>query len=829
MAIYHLTAKIVSRARGHSAVAAAAYRAGESLEEASTGITFDYTRKRGIEHREILAPEAAPAWVHDRLQLWNAVEASEKRRDAQLAREIEIGLPIELDPAQQLALLRDFAQRQFVSRGMVADLAIHRDNPENPHAHILLTTRTLTPGGFGAKERSWNERAKLLQWRAAWAETANLHLAQAGLAIRIDHRTLKAQGLEFEPGRKIGVGLERQHSPDLPLRIRERVAEQQRIAEENGERILADPTIALRAITHGQATFTEHDLAKYLHTRTHTAEQFTAAYLKVTTQPELVPLGRDDRGRMRYTSREMLAVEKGLLQTAERLTQRREHEVAKPHSTAALAQERLSDEQRTAFGELVGAGDLKALIGVAGTGKSRLLGAARLAWEAAGCTVKGATLSGIAAENLTVSSGIPSRTLASLEYAWQSGRDPLTPRDILVIDEAGMIGTRQLAHLLEAAAAARAKVVLIGDPEQLQAIEAGAPFRGLLAESGHTELTEVHRQRAPWQREATRELATGGTRAALASYERAGAVISLATHPAAREALLARWAHDGAAAPADSRLILAYTRHDVRELNNLARTLRREHGELGPEETIETERGPRAFAVHDRLYFLRNERSLGVKNGTLGTIEAVEEGVLQVRLDGSGDRVVVDTHFYRDLDHGYAATVYKAQGTTVDRTYVLATPHYDRHTTYVALSRHRESATVFYAAEDFVPPWRTGESLTPAQTRARWLDVLSRPRPKELAHDYLDRELEASTAAPISSLTATPGTRLTMHDIDALQQHAVERWLEKQRARELGLQSGVELEKSYGAGTNLAVEHDPRVPRNKHNRSHNSPADDFDI
>lgn len=818
MAIYHLTAKIVSRARGHSAVAAAAYRAGENLIEESTGIAFDYTRKSGVEHRAILAPEGAPTWVHDRPTLWNAVEASEKRRDAQLAREIEIGLPVELDPTQQLTLLRDYVKQQFVSQGMVADLAIHRDNPENPHAHVLLTTRKLTPDGFGAKERTWNDRAKLLQWRAAWAETGNLHLAQAGLAIRIDHRTLKAQGLDFEPGRKIGVGLDRQASPDLPLRIRERVAEQQRIAEENGERILADPTIALRAITYGQATFTEHDLAKFLHTRTHSADQFTAAYLKVTARPELVSLGRDDRGRLRYTSREMLDLEKDLLQTAERLTQRPDHPVGEPRRAVALAQERLSAEQRAAFDQLVAPGDLKALVGVAGTGKSRLLGAARLAWEAEGYTVKGTALSGIAAENLSLSSGISSRTLASLEYAWQSDRDPLTARDVLVIDEAGMVGTRQLAHILETAAAARAKVVLVGDPEQLQAIEAGAPFRGIIAQSGLIELSEVRRQRHGWQREATRELATGGTRNALTAYERAGAVIPAATHQAAREALLARWAQDSAATPGESRLMLAYTRDDVHALNELARAHRRERGELGAEETIDTERGARAFAVNDRLYFLRNERSLGVKNGTLGTIEVVEEGVLQVRLDGTGDRVVVDAHFYRDLDHGYAATVYKSQGTTVDRTYVLATSHYDRHTTYVALSRHRESAAVFYAAEDFVPPWRAGESLTPEQARTRWLEVLSRARPKELAHDYLDREPEASAAIP----TAMPGTHLTMHDIDALQRRSAERWLEKHQVDGFPHPSATGLEQARDVNDELTA-------RNRLRHPHHGPEDDLDV
>ncbi|MGH8260234.1 MAG: hypothetical protein ACREUG_11140, partial [Steroidobacteraceae bacterium] len=340
--------------------------------------------------------------------------------------------------------------------------------------------------------------------------------------------------------------------------------------------------------------------------------------------------------------------------------------------------------------------------------------------------------------------------------------------------------------------------------------------------------------RHAWQRDATRELATGGTREALTAYERAGAVISVATHQAAQEALLARWTQDSAAGPRESRLMLAYTRDDVHALNALARAVRRDRSELGREETIETERGPRAFAVNDRLYFLRNERSLGVKNGTLGTIEAVEEGVLQVRLDGTDDRVVVDTHFYRDLDHGYAATVHKSQGTTVDRTYVLATSHYDRHTAYVALSRHRESATVFYSAEDFVPPWRACETLTAAEARIRWFEVLSRARPKELAHDYLDRgsELTERTREPESSPSIPARIRhahLTMRDLDALQQQAAERWSEQQRHRELTRDAGADLQHSPNTGEELASERRPSIPRHTHHAAHRGLDDDFEL
>jgi ATP-dependent exoDNAse (exonuclease V) alpha subunit len=153
----------------------------------------------------------------------------------------------------------------------------------------------------------------------------------------------------------------------------------------------------------------------------------------------------------------------------------------------------------------------------------------------------------------------------------------------------------------------------------------------------------------------------------------------------------------------------------VHQLNQLARAARQARGELGDAEVIETKRGAREFAVDDRLYFLRNEKSLDVKNGSLGTVEKISGGVLHVKLD-SGQRVAVDSRFYQDLDHGYAATVYKAQGVTVDRSYVLATNHFHRHSSYVALSRHRQEARVFYATEDFEDP-RAVEATSIEQAR----------------------------------------------------------------------------------------------------------------
>jgi len=255
VAIYHLRLKLVSRSLGRAArpggatrrsvVAAAAYRSGDRLFDTTQGKWFEFD-KPDVIHKEILAPEAiaVPAWVWDRQALWNQVERSEKRCDAQLAREVEITLPRQLDKEELVALVRDFVKEHFTSQGMVADIGIHcpkaSDGLDQPHAHILLTTRRLDPSsgtGFAAKERDWNEREDIARlvaearkrfnntglpddkaaleaaearrnvniWRAGWAAAANDALESAGSTARIDHRTLEAQGITRPPQPSLGV------------------------------------------------------------------------------------------------------------------------------------------------------------------------------------------------------------------------------------------------------------------------------------------------------------------------------------------------------------------------------------------------------------------------------------------------------------------------------------------------------------------------------------------------------------------------------------------------------------------------------------------------
>ncbi|MFR9201462.1 MAG: MobQ family relaxase [Candidatus Gastranaerophilaceae bacterium] len=234
MAIYHCSIKIISRGKDKSAVAAAAYRSGETLTNEYDGVTHDYTRKGGIVHTEILLPDHAPAEYADRSLLWNAVEKIEKAKNAQLAREIEIALPQELTMEHSISLVREYVKEQFVNAGMCADFAIHDKQDGNPHAHIMLTMRPIEQGGaWGAKQKKeyildkdggkiydpkkrqykcksipatdWNEQTKAEEWRAAWAEICNRALEQNGHAERIDRRSYARQGIDQIPTVHLGV------------------------------------------------------------------------------------------------------------------------------------------------------------------------------------------------------------------------------------------------------------------------------------------------------------------------------------------------------------------------------------------------------------------------------------------------------------------------------------------------------------------------------------------------------------------------------------------------------------------------------------------------
>ena len=728
MAIYHLSLKAVSRSSGRSPVAAAAYRAGARLYNARDNLVHDFRGKAGVVRAGILLPAGVEApWAEDRAALWNAADAAEARRDAKTAQEFEVALPDELDGPARERLVRDFAQVLADEYRAAADWAIHAPPGEgdgrNHHAHILLTVREVGPEGLGAKialgrEHAWLRRAglassreQLCDLRGRWADLSNGALARAGHDARVDHRSHEARGLSLAPTTHVGV-----HAVQMARRglgvVRQALS--RRDSDWNARVIGAAPEEILALIADAKSVFGRADIeAAVGRAVTGDGAARAQALAAVMGSRSLVRVAGDDGGRRAplYTTRRMIALEAEMSRLAGGLQGARDHGVARDLCAAAIRNTwrvlvrtgtgaGLSDEQAAAVYHVTGSGGLAVVTGRAGAGKSTMLRTAREAWEAGGYRVLGAALAGKAADGLEDASGIEARTLGAWSWRWERGQALLGPRDVLVVDEAGMLGTAQLSALLREVHGRGAKVVLVGDEEQLQPIGAGAPFRAAAELCGSVSLEGIYRQRADWQRAATAQFAAHETGAGVAAYADRNHVVWRADQNAAGLALAAGYGLDVQADPSASRLALAHRRRDVVMLNGLIRAALRELGLLsGTDREVRTSVGARAFTEGDRVMFLANDSRLGVRNGGLGVVTALEDGVIAVRPDGRGESVRLDTRTRPALDHGYAATVHKAQGATVERAFVLAGAGMDRHLAYVAMTRHRGAVTL-YASED---------------------------------------------------------------------------------------------------------------------------------
>lgn len=765
----HFSVNVVARGSGRSAVLSAAYRHCAKMEFEREARIIDYTRKQGLLHEEFAIPADAPRWLQDLIAdrsvagaseaFWNKLEDFEKRHDAQLAKDVTIALPLELSAEQNIALVRDFVDRHVAARGMIADWVYH-DVPGNPHVHMMTTLRPLADDGFGAKRVAVlgpdghplrTDAGKIVyeQWaggaddfkafRDGWFEHQNKHLALAGLDIRIDGRSFEKQGIELAPTIHLGVGtkaVERKAGETGREVSLERCGLQEERRAENARRIQRNPEIVLDLITRERSVFDERDIAKILHRYIDDAALFKNLMVRILQSPQTLRLDRERldfvtgiRAPAKYTTRELIKLEAEMAHRAIWLSHRLSHGIGQASLDSVLARHvRLSDEQRSAVERVAGGERIAAVIGRAGAGKTTMMRAAREAWEAAGYRVVGGALAGKAAEGLEKEAGIASRTLSSWDLRWRQDRNRLDGKTIFVLDEAGMVPSRQMAHLVETVTKSGAKLVLVGDPEQLQPIEAGAAFRAISDRIGYAELETIYRQREQWMRDASLNLARGKVALALDAYQSQGRLIGAKLKVDAISKLLADWDQDYD--PAKSSLILAHLRRDVRMLNELARAKLVERGLVDAGSAFMTADGLRAVAAGDQIVFLRNEGTLGVKNGMLGKVIDAAPGRI-VAAVGEGEHrreISIEQRFYNNIDHGYATTIHKSQGATVDRVKVLASLSLDRHLTYVAMTRHRENLDVYYGQRSFA---KAGGLI----------ELLSRKNAKETTLDYADRGL----------------------------------------------------------------------------------------
>lgn len=791
MAIYHLHAQIIGRSEGRSAVASAAYRHCARMEIEREARVVDYSNKKGLAHSEFALPTETPAWLRTLIDgrdaagasaaLWNAVEAFEKRSDAQFMREMDLALPLEFSREQNIELVRAFVADQITSRGMIADWAYH-DLPGNPHIHLMTTLRPLTEDGFGPKRvpvvgvdgkvlritskehpkgkivyRLWaGDETTLREWREAWASLQNVHLAKHGFDIRVDHRSFADQGIELEPTLKLGVGTKHiaaKSSGGAWASELDRLRLFEEARQRSAERILARPAIVLDMVARERSVFDERDLAKLVHRYIDDPQAFANVMAKILANPEIVKLQDETfdlttgaRIKARLATRTMIRTEAEMVERAQHLAGDDRFGVDSKVRNAVFADHAwLHDEQKAAIDYVTGSNRIAAIVGLAGAGKTTALKAAREVWERSGYRVVGAALAGKAAEGLEQEAGVASRTLASWELAWSQDRNTIDDKTIFVLDEAGMVASQQMARFVGEVSAKGAKLVLVGDGEQLQPIEAGAAFRAIHDRVGYVVLENIRRQKTDWMRAASIDLARGRVAQGLKAYRDHGMVLGSPSKREAVQKLIADWTRGYD--PNKSSLILAHLRRDVRMLNEMARTALIERGVITEGHRFETEDGVRSFAAGDQIVFLRNETSLGVKNGMIGRVIEASAGKIAVEVGEDDRRVEVTQAFYRNVDHGYATTVHKSQGATVDQVKVLASLSLDKHLTYVAMTRHRHDVALYFGERAFARAGGLETLLARRNVKETTLDYVGSVDYRAALHYATTRGLHAARVA----------------------------------------------------------------------------------
>ena len=479
-------------------------------------------------------------------------------------------------------------------------------------------------------------------------------------------------------------------------------------------------------------------------------EVFADAFLERQSVVALAPVA----GEQRFSTSELVTVEQRTFATAGR---RMGAGVAIADSSAAQRATKvrpsLSREQRDLVASLTQSGrGVEVVRAPAGAGKTFALDAARDAWQTSGVPVLGCALSARAASELRDQAAVEATTIAHLARALDLGLE-LAPGTVLLVDESAMVGTRALARLSDAVVAAEGKLVLVGDDRQLPEIEAGGLFRALADKLGALELRKVRRQYEPWDRQALSALRDGDLDLFVREYEEHGRIVTAPTAAAVRDRLVDDWL--GAHSAGERAVMIANRRRDVADLNQRARERLRASGLLGRDELVTD---ARAFAIGDRVLARRNARALDVINGDAGHVTEIREGRVAVELDG-GRRVTLPPAYVRAgrLDHGYALTAHVAQGSTVDRAFVLGSDELYREWGYTALSRHRIEARFYVSAtreflnqapaplqpgsavarilltsraEHLASEGLGGRAIDPVEHFARWPE-----RPRALAHD----------------------------------------------------------------------------------------------
>ncbi|HDS3853586.1 TPA: Ti-type conjugative transfer relaxase TraA [Legionella pneumophila] len=716
MAIAFAQVSIHSRAKGHSAIAASSYRSGNRLYDSRTGITHDYSNRHDVIYSDILLPEGSPEAFSDREFLWNQAELAEKRCDAQVCKDIVLALPKELDLVQQIELARRFAQTHFVDQGIPADIAIHDHHDGNPHAHILITTRRLEKTGFSKyKARDLNPafaKGFIVEkdyWGEQWRDMQNEYFIEKNLDLTVDLNHIIS---------------ERHHGKLKDPQNHYLLTEKTILQQARQEVLLNDIDNVINHISTQHSVFTRRDIERLVF-KTFKPNETPEGYLhwveQIIRHKDLIELGNNERGQLCYTTRHQYIQEAKLRDDIEALMKNRD-EIDGKNLANIIKNYTLSEEQLDAVRYITKGSQISVVIGRPGTGKSYLLKPIKEHYEHHKYRVIGAALSGKVAKSLQTDTGIQSSTIASLTYKLANQQLKLTSKDVLIIDEAGMVDFASMALLIREAKKVGSKVILVGDPDQLKPIHKGEIFRGIAAVTGYIELEQIKRQNDLGDRLASMNMAKGMIAEAVDHYHEKGAIVFSETTEVAAQNLIHDWQGDITAANLQDSILLAFTRASVGYLNDQARFALKEKQILSQEEiSFQGFDKELKIAVGERLLFRQNDKALGVRNGDLGSVQAIKKNEFQIKLD-SGELLTIPST-YNKMDYGYALTVHKSQGMTVKHSKVLIDSKYwDRHLSFVAMTRHKDSLKIYTDSINHPTIKELKQTLSRSNTRDNVID-----------------------------------------------------------------------------------------------------------
>lgn len=731
MAIFHLHQAIVSRGHGRSSVQVAAYICRENLLEDRTGICANYTYKdNDVVASDTLYPSGSK---YTDITTWNALEnyedlycenryqTAENREKykacAQTAFTIEAALPNELSLDTNVELVESFINERFVSKGLISTYAIHCKEG-NMHVHMLVSRRAIGEDGqfVDKKNREICSRKELIETRNIWADKVNTSLEQEGFREKISSKSYKDLCIDFEPSKHEGWWARQLgDASDIVKKNRE-------IFQENEQRIIKDPSIVIDYLNEKQATFTQSDVLKVLNKRVSVEENIEGICNEILSKA--ICVGENARGDLVFTGENYQKLEAATLEKLKNQT----NQIAETQCSDEVVKNVLeqynyfNSEQKEAVQVLTSNQNLSVLVGKAGAGKTTTMQAVAEIYKNSGARVVGMSLSAVAADNLGKEANIRSDTIAGWMYHRQlfetaqekflsfneivnegvlkqlkwyqdlknNEYTDFKKGDVIIVDEAGMVGTNDWHSILTLSEKTGAKIIAIGDDNQIKPISGGDCFRAVLNSTdnvGH--LNTIRRQTIDWQKQASVEFSQLKTATGLSMYDNHGKIHKLTNINQIADKFV-EIEKQGSAA------VLCLTRKDCAEINTKIHELKVETGKLGRDLCCINSK---KFNENETVIFTQNNKKIGIKNGEVATVKGFANDILTVKIGNTEKNINIK--YYNHIDYAYAITINKSQGKTYDNTIVIANPIMDSKSTYVAMTRHRDNVDLYYRETDF--------------------------------------------------------------------------------------------------------------------------------